>query len=307
MVSSVTVVVCTFRRPAGLTALLGALATQDDPGIPWDVVVVDNDEPPGAGPAFSAAAAAVPVPTRLVHEPRRGSAHARNRGIAEADGDVVAILDDDVVPAPDWLRAIVAPIRDGRCEGTGGTVVLDPAVPRPPWLDEDGIGGYLTAFAPSDVERPLAGEEYVVTASCAFRADVLRRSGGFDPALGPRDDVQLVNDDVLLCRRFRAAGGRIRHVPGAVVVHELPKQRLHRSWLLRRAYQQGRSDWIVDADRLRRRRLRGAGYPPSWLAAELRLRRREGLRRPEVRFHLACDVVRTAGLAREALRTMARR
>ena len=74
---AVTVVVPTFRRPAGLAAALAGLAGQVDPGVPWDVLVVDND-PPGASVPDR-----FPVPLRLVPEPTPGSAHARNRGIAE--------------------------------------------------------------------------------------------------------------------------------------------------------------------------------------------------------------------------------
>src|SRR5437867_4013380 len=109
-VRSATVVVCTFRRPAGLIRTLGGLAGQADPGLSWDVVVVDNDDQPGVAAAYATARPSLVVSVRLVHEARRGSAHARNRGIAESTGDIVAMLDDDVVPAPDWLSRLLEPI-----------------------------------------------------------------------------------------------------------------------------------------------------------------------------------------------------
>src|SRR5207237_3418961 len=115
-----------------------------------------------------------------------GAAHARNRGIAEVGGTVTVFLDDDVVPEPGWLRALLAPIVAGRADGTGGRVVLDPAVPRPRWLDERGIGGFLTRFEPTEVEVPVGPREFVITANAAFATDVLRRTAGFDAELGPR-------------------------------------------------------------------------------------------------------------------------
>jgi GT2 family glycosyltransferase len=296
----ITVILPTFRRPAGLASALGGLAEQDDPGLPWELVVIDNDDPPGAEPVFAAHGEAVGAPARLVRESRRGSAHARNRGIAEATGEIIVMLDDDVRPQPEWLKGLVEPIVRRRAEATGGRVILDPSVPRPAWFDEPGIGGYLTHLDHGPAERELAPSEIVLTANAAFRTEDLRRTGGFDPALGPRGRTQLVNDDTLLLRRIRSVGGRVRYVPGATVVHDLPTARLTRRYVLRRAWAQGRSDWILDWEILARRRFGGARVALAWLVQELGRRRREGLSRSAVRFHAACDLIRTAGALREA-------
>lgn len=302
---SATVVIPTFRRPAGLTRVLEALAGQAAPGISWDVLVVDNDDPPGASATFEEHADQVGVPVRLVRERERGASHTRNRGMAEATGSIIVFLDDDVVPAPDWLATLLEPIVAGRCEGTGGRVVLDPSVSRPSWFDEPGLGGYLAAHDPSPVEREVVEDEFVITANAAFDAAILRAGGGFDPQLGPREGTQLVNDDVLLCDRFIAAGGRVHHVPAAVVVHELPPQRLRPRYLLARAHTQGRSDWILLAMRIGRRGT--VENQVHWIGHELRLRWREGPLRAAALFHACCDVARVAGALREAISRRGRR
>src|SRR5205807_373924 len=104
----------------------------------------------------------------------------------------------------------------------------------------------------------IAAADYVLSASAAFRTDLLRRIGGFDPILGPQPGVPMVNDDIDLCRRAMRAGARIRYVPDAVVVHDVPPHRLTRSYLLRRTYAQGRSDWLLDRDENEARPLGGA-------------------------------------------------
>lgn len=303
----VSVILPTFRRPDGLSRALDALAGQGEGGFEWELVVIDNDRSGEAESLLHARRTALGERARVVAEPRRGSAFARNRGIDEAAGEIIAMLDDDVVPAPGWLARLVEPIRAGRADATGGRVVLDPAVARPRWFDETGIGGYLTQLDLGEAERDLDDGEIILTANAAFRAELLRESGGFDPALGPRGRTQLVNDDTLLVRRVRAAGGRVRYVPAATVVHELPATRLRRSYLFRRAYAQGRSDWILDRELLGRRRLGGARVALGWLAQELGRRRTEGFRSPGVAFHAACDVVRTAGSLREAVTLAFRR
>src|SRR5207244_133533 len=116
----------------------------------------------------------------------RGAAHARNRGLAEASGTVVVFIDDDVNPADDWLARLTEPILAGRCEATGGKVVLDPAVPRPPWFIESWMGGYLAAFERGPAEVPIAPDDFVITASAAFQAGAVRAPAGLEPGRGPR-------------------------------------------------------------------------------------------------------------------------
>jgi glycosyltransferase involved in cell wall biosynthesis len=295
---SITVVVPTYRRPSGLARLLGALTGQDDPGAPWDVVVVDNDDAPGAQPVFDAASTALPVPARLVREHQRGASAARNRGFAEATGTIVVFVDDDVVPTADWLARLVEPILAGRCDGTGGRVLLDPAVPRPAWFDEP-LADYLANHTPADRERPVEHGEYVITASAAFRSDLFRATGGFDTALGPRPGAQIVNDDVLVGDRFIAVGGRLHHAPGSVVVHELPPERLRPRYLIRRAHAQGRSDWRYLVRTVGRREALRSQV--RWLRHEAGARVRERPWRRRVAFHAATDLARVAGAGRELL------
>lgn len=299
MTARITVVLPTFRRPDGLARALRALADQRDVHAPWDVVVVDNDDPPGAEPAFSSLAERLPVPAQLVREPQRGAASARNAGIAAAEGDIVAFLDDDVVPAGDWLARLARPVLDDVAEGAGGRVLLDPTVQLPRWLGADWRG-YLSEFDRGDAEHEIAGDDYVLSASAAFRTDLLRRIGGFDPVLGPKPGVPMVNDDIDLCRRATRAGARIHYVPGAVVTHEVPRQRLTRTYLLRRTYAQGRSDWLLERDVNVHRPLGGARGMVVHLGRLLADRAREGLWHPDSAMGAVLAVSQVSGFLREA-------
>ncbi|MDX6286224.1 MAG: succinoglycan biosynthesis protein ExoM [Frankiales bacterium] len=293
----VSVVVPTYRRPS-LARTLGGLARQHL-DVPFEVVIVDNDAAGSARPVVDEHASAIAGEVRHIVESQAGSAYARNRGIAAARAPVIAFLDDDVEPQPGWLSAITAPIRSRAAEATGGRVVLDPTVPRPNWFDEMGIGGYLTSFHLDDDARELIGREFVVTANAAFDTDLLRRSGGFVPALGPRGTVQLVGDDVHVVRAVQRLGARVRYVPDAVVVHELPATRLRPVWMLKRAWWQGRSDWILNADDLHDRKFGGAAVAVDWYTRELRRRRGDAkadrISTRAVLFHALCDTARTAG------------
>jgi GT2 family glycosyltransferase len=301
----VTLLVPTYRRPESLRRLLSAAVEQRAP-FRWELLVVDNDARASARPVVESVHPPADVALRYVVEPNLGAVHARNRGVREAAAPVVAMLDDDVVPQPGWLAAVSTPLLEGTAVGAGGPVLLDPTVQRPRWFDEDGVGGYLTAHSLGGDRRALTADESLVTANAAFRRDALDGVGGFDDRFGPRGRVQLVADDAHLVRQLRRAGGVVAWVPEAVVVHDLPPERLTRSYLLRRAYLQGRSDWLLwGTDHVDRRfggaRV-GATYAASWFRRQWRERRAEGLLSRPVGFHLACDVVRVAGMLRQVVR-----
>lgn len=300
----VSVLLPTYLRPHHLPLTLAGLAAQDA-DVAWELVVIDNDPVGSALPQVEQARSSFGdspwcVEVRYVVEPRRGAAAARNRGIAEARGEIAAMVDDDVVPRPDWLRQLVAPLLDGTADGSGGTVVLDPSVRTPGWFERDLLGGLLSHFDPAELARPLVGREFVVTANAAFRLEALRAIGGFDAALGPHGSRHMVNDDLQVARDLQRAGARLVYAPEAVVQHELPVDRLHVRWLLRRAWWQGRSDWVLDHDEHRQRRLNGARVAVTYAVATLRHRVRQGPLGIPLGMRIACDLAVAGGALVEA-------
>jgi len=296
---AVTVVLPTYRRPDGLARALRSLAAQHDPGVEWELLVVDNDTAPSAEATVHALASEIAAAVMVLRERAPGAAHARNAGIDAAKGEVVAFIDDDVVAEPGWLAHLVRPLLDERADAAGGRVALDDSVAVPRWLGRDWLG-YLSPYDRGPDERLLAADDYVLTANAAFRTDRLRALSGFDEALGPRAGSPMVNDDLDLCRRFVAAGGRIVYVPDAVVIHELPPDRLTPGYLVRRSYAQGRSDWLLERDANSRRPLGGAKGILVHLRRLLGDRVREGPWHADVAFGGALSIVHTSGFLREA-------
>ena len=296
----ISVVVPTWNRPAGLRRALSGLAAQEDPGGPWDVVVVASADDRDAPGVVAQLAGTLPVPVTVVSEPRPGASRARNRGLA-ASRRVVAFLDDDCRPEPPWLRLITAPVVSGEWAGAGGRVVADPSVPRPRWLG-DALLAYLAEYDRGPEPGELGPDDFLLTANAAFDAGLLEAAGGFDPLLGPTAGRPTVNDDVDVCRKVRAAGGRILYVPSAVVVHELPVGRLAPGYVLRRMHAQGRSDWLLDRREHAGSPDRGVGGAAVQLGRELRSILRQGPWHRSVALHAGGSVARAAGFAREALR-----
>jgi GT2 family glycosyltransferase len=299
-----TVVLPTFRRPQSLRRTVQGLARQHTTRLAWDLIVVDNDDPPGAAGVLAELTPGLGAPARLVRERRRGASHARNRGISEVRAPITVFLDDDVVPEPGWLDRLVEPLLAGRADAVAGRVVLDPDAARPPWFTSSWHDTPFGVYDRGDQECALGPDDYVNTASGAVRTALLRATGGFDPVLGPRDGIPLLNDDVALYRQLLALGARAVYVPDAVVVHDLPPERLTRRYVVRREYFRGRSAWLAERQRHARMPMLGTGAIAHKLAGELREAAGERLWRPSTMYRVAADVAYAAGYGKEAARCL---
>ena len=170
-----SVIIVSRGRPDHLKLCLTALTRQDHPC--FEVVLI-------ADPAGLAQRPDLPL--KRVGFDRANISDARNLGIAQASGQIIAFIDDDSVAEPTWLSRLTAPFaapdviaatgwtrdRDGfrwqdraaRMTAAGFPVTLD----VPP--------GETMLLAP-DNGAPVS----TLGTNCAFRAEVLREIGGFDP------------------------------------------------------------------------------------------------------------------------------
>jgi hypothetical protein len=176
----VSVVVPTLNRPGLLRRALRSICAQE--GVPLEIIVVDD----GSSDEKAVTTAVEDSRVRVArHSQSMGVSAARNRGIADARGEWIAFCDDDDLWAPGKLAAQLA---EGDLAGAGwvytGDVnvddrlrVLSGAPPPAP----DAVMATLPRWNPLS----SGGSNVLV------RADVLARSGGFDPELRRTEDWDL--------------------------------------------------------------------------------------------------------------------
>jgi len=217
----VSVAICTRNRTETIGATLESLARQTYRNI--EVLVIDNA--PTNDATEQLVHADFPY-ARYIREPRRGLNHARNCAVAEARGPIVAFIDDDATAEPEWAEALVAAFDSPAVMCVTGLVA--PARLDTPGQELFERFGYSKGFShlvfslatpPPDMPIfPYKG--YLGTGcNCAFRREVFRRVGLFDPRLDMGTPVPGGGDHDMFARVIRA-GYALVYDPNPVIFHD---------------------------------------------------------------------------------------
>jgi hypothetical protein len=209
----VTVIVPARDEAAHIEACVASILRQEVEGG-LEVLVVDGRSCDATAELARRAGATV-----LDNEARTIPA-ALNRGLAEARGEIVVRFDAHAAMAAGYMAACVTALEEEGAANVGG------------WREVLGVGRWgralgLALASPLGVghariwRQPGPGESRrdvdTVPLGC-FRADTLRRSGGWDERL-------LANEDFDLNHRLRRAGGRIVFDPAIRSVYR-PRESL---------------------------------------------------------------------------------
>lgn len=135
-VKSLTVMVCTYRRPRLFARCMSSVAGLEIPdGFRLTVVAADNNpasERDGYVAAALAALTARNLPVVYGHQPERGYSNARNLALELAlstQSEIFAFVDDDLVLDPGWLAGQIRTYREFDCDCVGGAVIGPRKVP----------------------------------------------------------------------------------------------------------------------------------------------------------------------------------
>ncbi|GAA2566511.1 MULTISPECIES: glycosyltransferase [Streptomyces] len=219
-----SVVVATRERAGQLARALDSLLAQDHPD--FEIVVVDNA--PVTDGTRELVERKYGERVRYVCEPVPGLAIAHNKGLAAARGGVIAFTDDDVIADPRWLTELTAPFAADPRLGCATGLILPARLRTPAQVLLESHGGFAKGFAPTTYDPgdpprdeplfPFTAGRFGSGANMAFRTDVLRGVGGFDPATGAGTPAR-GGDDLYGFVRVLAQGHRLHYTPYALVWH----------------------------------------------------------------------------------------
>ncbi|HUD36007.1 MAG TPA: glycosyltransferase [Streptosporangiaceae bacterium] len=178
----------------------------------------------------------------------RGLSYSRNQALAECAHRILVYLDDDITIGSETLDAI------GRAAAAGAGIIgvlLVPVFPTAcPWWLTGGQYHYLGVHHGIDGARTWG-------ACMAVDAVLARRHGlNFRQDLGRRGRALQSGDDTSFLAELRALGATERFLTDVQAIHHVSADRQRLSYLIRRAWWQGRSE--------RRRRCLTSAIGKEW-------------------------------------------
>lgn len=197
----ISVVVCAFNAERTMD---DCLRSMDGLRYPNFEVIVVND---GSTDGTLAICRRYADRIRILSQENKGLSAARNAGMDAATGDIVAYTDSDCVVDPDWLTYLAY-----RFVQDGFVAVGGPNLPPP----EDARTAACVAASPGGPTHVLLDDEvaeHIPGCNMAFRKEVMREVGGFDPVF------RAAGDDVDFCWRLQNQGYVIGFSPAAMVWH----------------------------------------------------------------------------------------
>ena len=214
----VSVAILSWNGRAHLETCLAALRDQQDPGVEWDVRLLDNASRDGTAEWVRREHPWV----SLVESPvNLGFCAGNNRLIEDSNADAVALLNNDTRPERGWLRELVATLAAAPSDvaAVSGLIV--------DWEGArlDFARGLMTFDGHAlqrdfrrrlgSVQLPAEGAEllFACGGNMLVRRTAFRAAGGFD------ESYFAYYEDVDLGWRLWAGGERVVFAPRAVVRH----------------------------------------------------------------------------------------
>ena len=236
-----SLIIPTHNRSQRLIAALESVIRQDLPAADWECVVVSNNSTDDTVARFGDFAARYPgLNLRLVTEDGPGVSYARNRGIAETSAPLLVFIDDDERINPGFLRAY-ADFFDAHPDAVvaGGRIIAEYVTGRPAWLSKYTEMPIANPMDFGDAVRPFPAGRVPGGGNMAFRRSAALRYGGFDPSLGRVGRMLIGGEENDFFERLMRGGETCWYVPGAVMWHIIPPEKLTESYFRRLCYNVG--------------------------------------------------------------------
>lgn len=168
----------------------------------FEIVVVDDCSVDGS------IAIIAQYPCRLIRLSEHGGASkARNTGAENSRGDILFFIDADCLLQPDTLaKAASASMKSGPEVVIGGTYT---------WLpyDQNFFSIFQSVYIHYSETKNVQDPDYIATHAMLLRADIFKRSGGFNEEFMP------ILEDVEFSHRLKRMGYRLRMDSGIQVQH----------------------------------------------------------------------------------------
>jgi glycosyltransferase involved in cell wall biosynthesis len=229
-VPRVSIIVPTRNRAEKLQRCIASFQ-RINTSIDWELIIVDNGSNDGTAELLASLHVAN---CKIVREPRKGSALARNAGIKHAAGEILAFTDDDCYVTENYIDALCNAFdRDASVGFIGGRILLFDRTDLPVTINEgvDYRRFNKMTFLPAGV---------VQGANMAFRRSALNAIGNFDESF-----ATISGFDVVACACALWKGIVGANDPSVVVFHHHGRKNQQQFRARTRFYDFGRGSYYA--------------------------------------------------------------
>ena len=178
------------------------------------------------------------IPLTILHEPKTGLSHARNKALAISDKfEWLIYLDDDIEIPKDFFPKLNRIISNDQFDCFGGMYYPWYPEGKPKWLPNDF--GKKVPLRSDTGSIHLLDDGFLSGGILAVKKEALEAIGGFRTDLGMTDGIGYGEEDDLQLR-LQAAAYRIGFVPDWYMQHAVLAHKHKVSWHLKSAYAHGR-------------------------------------------------------------------
>ncbi|HFJ9507877.1 glycosyltransferase [Bacillus cereus group sp. MYBK245-2] len=235
--SKLTIAICTFNRVDLLIETIQSLSELKNINDA-QVIIVDNNSTDGTRAEVEKLIGDLNYNLEYINEKRQGLSYARNTAIQRASCEYIAFLDDDAIPDSEWINTIIAAFeKDLTLYAIGGKIIPKFETDRPDWLVK-GLEYSYTIVDLGSNKQQYPSKLYPFGANMAFRTSVFNKYE-FPNHLGRKGTTLISGEETWLFSKIQEEGWNYCYIPGMVVEHFVPKERLTKKWVLERFYFQG--------------------------------------------------------------------
>ena len=196
----VSIIIPAFNEEKMIGQCLQSLLVLNYPKNKYEILVVDNNSTDATAKIIQK------YEVSYLKEKRPAPAAARNLGIKKAKGEIVAFMDADCVADKNWLINLIKGFHPNtKIAGVGGDIrALTPKNLIEKWAD-------VFLFNHKFTKIP-----FLITGNCAYKTEVVKKVGLFNPSFRYGEDVDL-------SWRIFSLGYQFAYAPKAIVYHQVPK------------------------------------------------------------------------------------
>lgn len=220
----VAVVVVTHNRNKDCRETIESLLINSE--LPDEIIVVDDT----SSTPFKFEHELVHI---LRYDQEIGLSASRNAGVRASNTDIIVFIDDDAIATKNWIKTIREVFRNN-VDIIGGMVLPIYFTTPPKWWNSRALGGFVGIY-----------NQNIIGCNFAVKKELFSKIGFFNPQLGRRGGTLLSAEEDEFFKRSNKLGGKTSYIPHMIVYHKVLPYRLSLRYLIKRAWWQGKSNFIM--------------------------------------------------------------